>query len=208
VAATNQDLSQLVANKQFRADLYYRLNVIPIFLPPLRDRAQDIPLLVQYFVRKLSARLNKPIDSIPEEVMEILEAHDWPGNIRELQNVIERALVLATDSVLRPALTELKQMTKQPSLATTHTLAEAEREHILVVLKQTDWRIGGQDGAAARLGLPRTTLFYRMRRLGIETRRSSQVRSVRQKQNAEPLPFETPAVAARHAERFKAVANF
>ncbi len=120
VAATNQDLSQLVANKQFRADLYYRLNVIPIFLPPLRDRAQDIPLLVQYFVRKLSARLNKPIDSIPEEVMEILEAHDWPGNIRELQNVIERALVLATDSVLRPALTELKQMTKQPSPATTH----------------------------------------------------------------------------------------
>ena len=208
VAATNQDLLQLVANKQFRADLYYRLNVIPIFLPPLRDRAQDIPLLVEYFVRKFSARLNKPIDSIPGEVMEILEAHDWPGNIRELQNVIERALVLATDSVLRPALTELKEMTKQPSPATTHTLAEAEREHILVVLKQTDWRIGGQDGAAARLGLPRTTLFYRMRRLGIETRRSSLVRSVRQKQNTEPLPFETASVAARHAERFKAVANF
>ena len=208
VAATNQDLSQLVANKQFRADLYYRLNVIPIFLPPLRDRAQDVPLLVQYFVRKLSARLNKPIDSIPEEVMEILKAHDWPGNIRELQNVIERAVVLATDSVLRPALTELKQMTKQPSPATTRTLAEAEREHILVVLKQTDWRIGGQDGAAARLGLPRTTLFYRMRRLGIETRRSSLVRSVRQKQNTEPLPFETAAVAVPHTERFKAVANF
>jgi len=127
VAATNQNLSQLVANKQFRADLYYRLNVIPIFLPPLRERAQDIPLLVQYFVKKLSARLNKPIDSIPEEVMEILKAHDWPGNIRELQNVIERAVVLAPDSVLRPALTELKQMTKQPSAAATRTLAEAER---------------------------------------------------------------------------------
>src|ERR1700733_10478320 len=107
VAATNQDLSQLVAKKQFRADLYYRLNVIPIYLPPLRERTQDIPLLVEYFVKKLSARLNKPIGSIPEEVMEILEAHDWPGNIRELQNVIERALVFATDSVLPPELTEL-----------------------------------------------------------------------------------------------------
>jgi formate hydrogenlyase transcriptional activator len=207
VAATNQDLSQLVANKQFRADLYYRLNVIPVFLPPLRDRAQDIPLLVEFFVKKLSTRLNKPIDSIPEEVMEILKAHDWPGNIRELQNVIERAVILAPDSALRPALTELKQMTKEPSAAATRTLAETEREYILQVLKQSDWRIGGQDGAAARLGLPRTTLFYRMRRLGIETRRSSLVRSVRQKQNTEPLPFETPAVPTRHAERFKAVAN-
>src|SRR6266436_3010959 len=173
VTATNQDLSQLVANKQFRADLYYRLNVIPIFLPPLRERVQDIPLLVQYFVKKLSARLNKPINSIPEEVMEILKAHDWPGNIRELQNVIERAVVLAPDSVLRPALTELKQMTKQPSAAATRTLAEAEREHILEVLKQTSWLIGGRDGAASRLGLPRTTLIHRMRKLGIERRRSA-----------------------------------
>ena len=161
VAATNRDLSQLVANKQFRADLYYRLNVVPIFLPPLRERAQDIPLLVEYFVKKLSARLNKTIDSMPEEVMEILKAHDWPGNIRELQNVIERAVVLAPDSALRPALAELKQMTKQPSAAATRTLAEAEREHILEVLKQTSWLIGGQDGAATRLGLPRTTLIHR-----------------------------------------------
>jgi formate hydrogenlyase transcriptional activator len=170
VAATNQDLSQLVATRQFRADLYYRLNVIPIFLPPLRERAQDIPLLVEYFVRKLSARLNKPIDSIPEEVMEILKAHDWPGNIRELQNVIERAVVLAPDSVLRPALAELKQMSKQPSTAATRTLAEAEREHILEVLKQTSWMVGGQDGAATRLGLPRTTLIHKMRKLGIGRR--------------------------------------
>ncbi len=208
VAATNQDLSRLVANKQFRADLYYRLNVIPIFLPPLRERAQDIPLLVQYFVKKLSARLNKPIDSIPEEVMEILKAHDWPGNIRELQNVIERAVVLAPDSVLRPALTELKQMAKQPSAASTRTLAEAEREHILEVLKQTDWLIGGRDGAATRLGLPRTTLVYKMRKLGIETRRSSRVRSIQQKHATEPPLFERAAASGLRTERIRAVANF
>jgi formate hydrogenlyase transcriptional activator len=186
VAATNQDLSQLVANKQFRADLYYRLNVIPISLPPLRDRAQDIPLLVEYFVRKFSARLNRPIDLIPDEVMEVLKAHDWPGNIRELQNVIERAVVLSPGSVLRPTLTELKQMTKQPSAASSRTLAEAEREHILAVLKQTDWLIGGQDGAATQLGLPRTTLIYKMRKLGIEPRRSHRGRSVLQKHGGEP----------------------
>ncbi len=208
VAATNQDLSQLVANKQFRADLYYRLNVIPIILPPLRDRAQDIPLLVEYFVTKLSARFKKVIDSIPEEVMRILKAHDWPGNIRELQNVIERAVVLAPDSVLRPALTELKQMTKQRSAAATRTLAEAEREHILEVLKQTDWLIGGRDGAATRLGLPRTTLVYKMRKLGIETRRSSRVRSVQQKHDTEPPLFERSAASGLPTERFRAVANF
>jgi len=207
VAATNQDLSRLVANKQFRADLYYRLNVIPIFLPPLRKRAQDIPLLVEYFVKKLSARLNKPVDSIPEEVMEILKAHDWPGNIRELQNVIERAVVLAPDSVLRPALTELKQMTKQPSAAATRTLAEAEREHILEVLKQTSWLIGGRNGAAARLGLPRTTLVYKMRKLGIETRRSSRARSVRQKHDTEATLFEKVAASGFRTERFRAVAK-
>jgi formate hydrogenlyase transcriptional activator len=206
VAATNQNLSQLVATKQFRADLYYRLNVIPIFLPPLRERAQDIPLLVEYFVRKLSARLNKPIDSIPEEVMEILTAHDWPGNIRELQNVIERAVVLAPDSVLRPALTELK-MTKQPSAAATRTLAEAEREHILEVLKQTSWLIGGQDGAATRLGLPRTTLIHKMRKLGIETRPSSRVRSVQQKHNTESPLFEPAAARALRTPRIRAAAN-
>ena len=144
VAATNQDLEQLVANKQFRADLYYRFNVIPICLPPLRERTPDIPALVKYFVNKFSARLNKPIDVIPDEVMEVLKAHDWPGNIRELQNVIERAVVLSPESVLRLALTELKQMTKPQSAGAARTLADAEREHILEVLKQTDWLIGGQ----------------------------------------------------------------
>ena len=172
VAATNQNLEQMVANKQFRADLYYRLNVIPISLPPLRERTQDIPALVKHFVNKFSARFVKPIDVIPDDVMEVLKAHDWPGNIRELQNVIERAVVLSSESILRLALTELKQMTKQESASAARTLADAEREHILDVLKQTGWLIGGQDGAAARLGLPRTTLIYKMRKLGIETRRS------------------------------------
>jgi len=208
VAATNQDLSQLVANRQFRADLYYRLNVVPIFLPPLRERAQDIPLLVEYFVKTLSARLNKTIDSIPEEMMEILKAHDWPGNIRELQNVIERAVVLAPESALRPALAELKQMTKQPSAAATRTLAEAEREHILEVLRQTSWLIGGQDGAATRLGLPRTTLIHKMRKLGIEPRRSSRVRFVQQKHNTEPPLFERAEARVLRTQRFRSVANF
>jgi formate hydrogenlyase transcriptional activator len=178
VAATNQDLSKLVANKQFRLDLYYRLNVIPINLPPLRERGQDIPLLVDYFVRKLSARLNRSIDLIPDEVMDVLKAHDWPGNIRELQNFIERAVVFSPESVLRLPLTDLKQMTKQSSESVSRTLADAEREHILGVLKQTDGLIGGMHGAASRLGLPRTTLVYKMRKLGIESRRSHRARPV------------------------------
>jgi len=180
VAATNQDLAGLVAKKQFRADLYYRLNVIPICLPPLRERVQDIPLLVQHFVQKLSVRFNKPIDLIPDDVMEVLKAHDWPGNIRELQNFIERAVVFSSESVLRLPLTDLKQMTKQPSPFASRTLADAEREHILEVLKQTDGLIGGLHGAASRLGLPRTTLVYKMRKLGIEAHRSHRARSVQQ----------------------------
>jgi formate hydrogenlyase transcriptional activator len=180
VAATNQDLSKLVANKQFRADLYYRLNVIPINLPPLRERVEDIPLLVEYFVRKLSVRLARSIDLIPDQVMEVVKAHDWPGNIRELQNFIERAVVFSPESVLRLPLPDLKLMTKQPSESASRTLAEAEREHILEVLKETDGLIGGQSGAATRLGLPRTTLVYKMRKLGIETRRSNRVRHLPQ----------------------------
>jgi formate hydrogenlyase transcriptional activator len=181
IAATNQDLAQLVAKKQFRADLYYRLNVIPICLPPLRERAQDIPLLVEYFVQKLSARFHKVIDVIPEEVMEVLIAHDWPGNIRELQNLIERAVVFSPEFVLRLPLADLKEMTKQPTTreSACRTLADAERDHILEVLRQTDGLIGGFHGAASRLGLPRTTLIYKMRKLGIETRRSSRSRSVK-----------------------------
>jgi formate hydrogenlyase transcriptional activator len=179
VAATNQDLASLVAKKQFRADLYYRLNVIPICLPPLRERVQDIPLLVEYFVQKLSARFNKPIDVIPDEVMEVLKAHDWPGNIRELQNFIERAVVFSPESVLRLPLADLKEVTKRwTAESACRTLADAEREHILEVLRQTDGQIGGLDGAASRLGLPRTTLVYKMRKLGIEARRAHRARFV------------------------------
>jgi transcriptional regulator with GAF, ATPase, and Fis domain len=179
VAATNQDLAQLVSKKLFRADLFYRLNVIPICLPPLRERVQDIPALTEFFVAKYAASLNKPIDSIPDEVMALLKAHDWPGNIRELQNFIERAVLFSPGSVLRLPL-DLKQTVKQNSESVSRTLADADREHILEALKQADWLIGGQDGAANRLGLPRTTLVYKMRKLGIETRRSLRARPIRQ----------------------------
>jgi formate hydrogenlyase transcriptional activator len=182
VAATNQDLAQLVSKKLFRADLFYRLNVIPICLPPLRERVQDILPLTEFFVAKFAACLNKPIDLIPDEVMAVLKAHDWPGNIRELQNFIERAVLFSPGSVLRLPL-DLKQMVKQNSESTSRSLADADREHILETLKQTDWLIGGQDGAANRLGLPRTTLIYKMRKLGIEIRRSSRPRPVRQVAN-------------------------
>ena len=179
VAATNQDLGQLVTKKLFRADLFYRLNVIPICLPPLRERVQDIPTLTEFFVAKFAARFNKPIDLIPDEVMAVLKAHPWPGNIRELQNFIERAVLFSPGSVLRLPL-DLKHTVKQRLESASRTLADADREHILETLKQTDWMIGGQGGAADRLGLPRTTLIYKMRKLGIETRRSPRARAIRQ----------------------------
>ena len=179
VAATNQDLGQLVSKKLFRADLFYRLNVIPICLPPLRERIQDILPLTEFFVAKFAASLNKPIDLIPDEVIGVLKAHDWPGNIRELQNFIERAVLFSPGSVLRLPL-DLKQTAKQSSESAARTLADADREHIVETLKQTGWMIGGQDGAANRLGLPRTTLIYKMRKLGIETRRSLGARPIRQ----------------------------
>jgi formate hydrogenlyase transcriptional activator len=183
VAATNQDLGQLVARKLFRADLFYRLNVIPLYLPPLRERVQDIPALTEFFVAKFAASLNKPIDSIPDEVMAVLKAHDWPGNIRELQNFIERAVLFSPGSVLRLPLDFNQRMTqtvKQSPEGAARTLADADRDHILETLNQTNWMIGGQDGAANRLGLPRTTLIYKMRKLGIATRRSQGAGPIRQ----------------------------
>jgi transcriptional regulator with GAF, ATPase, and Fis domain len=179
VAATNQDLEQLVNKKLFRVDLFYRLNVIPICLPPLRERVQDIQPLTEFFVAKFAARFNKPIDLIPDEVVAVLKAHDWPGNIRELQNFIERAVLFSPGSVLRLPL-DLKHTVKQISESASRSLADADREHILEALEQTDWMIGGQHGAANRLGLPRTTLIYKMRKLGIEIRRSTRARPIRQ----------------------------
>jgi formate hydrogenlyase transcriptional activator len=179
VAATNQDLGQLVAKKLFRADLFYRLNVIPLFLPPLRERVQDILPLTEFFVAKFAGRLNKIIESIPNDVVDVLKAYDWPGNIRELQNCVERAVLFSPGSILRLPL-DLKQTVKQSSESASRTLADADREHILETLEQANWLIGGQDGAANRLGLPRTTLIYKMRKLGIEVRRRQSVRPIRQ----------------------------
>jgi len=164
IAATNQDLWGMVREKKFRADLYYRLNVFPITLPPLRERRGDIPALAAHFVRKFAQRLGKPVCHIPDEVMEALANHDWPGNIRELQNFIERAVIMTTGAVLRPRLADL---TPQPTTTTVRTLADAERAHIVETLRETNGVVGGKSGAAARLGLPRTTLLARMQRLGL-----------------------------------------
>jgi formate hydrogenlyase transcriptional activator len=164
IAATNQDLWTMVQQKKFRADLYYRLNVFPINLPPLRERDGDIPLLARHFVRKFAERQGKAIDRIPEDVMEAIESHDWPGNIRELQNFIERAVIMTTGSVLSPRLAEVRMQTV---LAEVRTMADAERAHIVATLRETKWVVGGLGGAAARLGLPRTSLISRMRRLGL-----------------------------------------
>jgi hydrogenase-4 transcriptional activator len=165
VAATNQDLWQMVQERKFRADLYYRLNVFPVTLPPLREREDDVRLLVEYFVRKFADRQGKSIDHIPDEVMEVLKHYRWPGNIRELQNFIERAVIMTTGRVLRPDMADLR--TEVSVSPTVRTLADAERAHIAATLRETRWVVGGRNGAAARLGLPRTTLIAMMRRLGI-----------------------------------------
>jgi formate hydrogenlyase transcriptional activator len=167
VAATNQNLAQMVRDRQFRADLYYRLNVFPIALPPLRERLEDIPFLVRHFVRKFAQRMKRDISHIPEEVMAILRLHDWPGNIRELQNFIERAVILSPGPMLQLPHNELKRLVKYDTPSAIRTLADAERDHIREVLRQAGWVVGGRDGAAARLGVARTTLLYRMRKLGI-----------------------------------------
>jgi len=166
VAATNRDLAKLVAQNQFRRDLYYRLNVFPIPLPPLRDRSGDIPLLVMHFVRIYSERLHKQIEWIPREVMEALVDHSWPGNIRELQNFIERSVILANGNTLRPPIGELRPTTEIDSLQPI-TLQEVERYHICKTLEQSHWVIGGPSGAALRLGLKRSTLYARMQKLRI-----------------------------------------
>ncbi|HEX5228494.1 MAG TPA: sigma 54-interacting transcriptional regulator [Bryobacteraceae bacterium] len=167
VAATNRNLAQMVQERQFRADLFYRLNVFPIALPPLRERADDVPQLVRHFVHKFAERMNKQIDVIPEDALETLKSYAWPGNIRELQNVIERAVILSHGGVLRAPMNDLKTATDVPEYARPSTLADAERVHIMNVLREVDWVVGGRRGAAVRLGLPRTTLLHRMHKLGI-----------------------------------------
>jgi formate hydrogenlyase transcriptional activator len=170
LAATNADLAQLVAEKKFRSDLYYRLNVFPVALPALRERPEDISLLVHFFAQKFSQQMKKQIKTIPRETITQLTSYSWPGNIRELQNLIERAVILSRGSVLEVPLAELKQsangsLTNQ--LQGPIKLEAVEREHIMKILRETGWVIGGPTGAAARLGLNRTTLNHRMRKLGI-----------------------------------------
>ncbi len=171
IAATNKDLAELVAQNQFRRDLYYRLNVFPIPVPPLRDRSGDIPLLVTHFVRIYSERMHKQIESIPAEVMEALVGHSWPGNIRELQNFIERSVILTGGKTLRPPLGGLRQTAEIDSLKPV-TLEEAERQHICKTLEHVHWVVSGPRGAALRLGLKRSTLYARMQKLGIFRGRS------------------------------------
>ncbi len=170
VAATNTDLSELVEQKKFRSDLYYRLNVFPIVVPPLRERPEDIPLLVNFFAQRFARQMKKPIESVPKETMSALINYHWPGNIRELQNLVERAVILSRGSTLEVPLGELKSRTSNHTNGTadgTTTLEAVEREHILRILSEAKWVIGGPTGAAARLGLNRTTLNHRMRKLGI-----------------------------------------
>lgn len=172
VTATNRDLSQMVANREFRGDLFYRLNVFPIVLPPLRDRREDIPLLVRYFTQKYARRMNRQIESIPTEAIDALTNWNWPGNVRELENFIERAVILTRGSALHVPLAELRNGPPQEPAApaAVATLAEAEREHILRALQEANWIVGGPGGAAARLGMKRTTLQSRMLKLGIRRR--------------------------------------
>jgi formate hydrogenlyase transcriptional activator len=166
VAATNRLLHEMVAERTFRSDLYYRLNVFPIVLPPLRDRREDIARLVRYFAQKFARRMKKSIDTIPADAMAILCRWPWPGNVRELENVIERAVIQSRGSVLQVPLHEFRNAPQAGSDRAV-TLEDAERDHILKVLRETEWTIGGPSGAAARLGMKRTTLNSRMHKLGI-----------------------------------------
>jgi formate hydrogenlyase transcriptional activator len=171
IAATNRDLSKMVAEKQFRSDLFYRLKVFPVFAPPLRDRAGDIPILVRHFVSRHCRRMGRNIETIPDEAMEALSHWKWPGNIRELENFLERAVILTRGAVLHVPLAELEDMgeeDEETEIAANPTLQAAEREHILRALREAKGMIGGPNGAAARLGLKRTTLNSKIKKLGIE----------------------------------------
>ena len=173
VAATNRNLEKMVARGQFRSDLYYRLNVFPILLPALRERREDIPALVAYFVKLFSRRMGKQVDSIPPETMSAFQWHSWPGNIRELQNLVERAVILCRDGTLPNPL--FQRRTRHISLnihrnqagQLSMTSEDSDRALIVETLEQVGWIVGGPRGAAAKLGVKRTTLLAKMRRLGI-----------------------------------------
>jgi len=159
-------LLDMVKRNEFRSDLYYRLNVFPVSLPPLRERREDIPALVEHFVEILGRRMGKQIENVPPDTMSALTSYEWPGNIRELQNFIERSVILSTGDVLRPPLAELQRGPEVQSLGAI-TLEDAERDHIRKTLEHTRWVVAGPNGAAARLGIKRSTLYFRMQKLGI-----------------------------------------
>jgi formate hydrogenlyase transcriptional activator len=168
VAATNRDLAAMVADGHFRSDLYYRLNIYPLVLPPLRERRDDIPRLVRHFTQHFARRMGRRIETIPSAVLEALARYPWPGNVRELQNVIERAVIRSLGSSLQVPLSELPPADSKAQASTAAvTLADAERDHILAVLHETGWVLGGPKGAAARLGMKRSTLHWKMKKLGI-----------------------------------------
>jgi formate hydrogenlyase transcriptional activator len=179
ICATHRNLIEMVDKREFRPDLFYRLSVFPIELPPLRDRPEDIRLLVLHFARDYAARMHKRITAISEEFMAALERHSWPGNVRELQNFIERSMILATGPVLTGSLPEptcaILASAKSPELSAPVTLEQAERSHILQALQQTRGVVGGRNGAAVRLGLPRTTLIHKMKQLGINFAQRSEL---------------------------------
>ena len=164
-AATNRDLRQMVRDREFREDLYYRLNAFPIFLPPLRERKADIPEFVQHFIQQFASSMDKVIEDIPEEIMRAIVHYSWPGNIRELQNYIARGVILSNDGVFESMPPE--RCEPEPVEVANPTLEDKVRQEILVACRRANWTLGGPRGAAARLGLKRTTLFYKMKRLGI-----------------------------------------
>ena len=169
VAATNVDLPEMVDAKRFRADLYYRLNVFPIHMPPLRERPEDIPLLVRHFVCDYASRMHRKIKVVASAAMDALVRYSWPGNVRELQHLIERAVILSTSELLKVPVSEIDDDIEAPRTGDSRrTLEEVERAHILATLKETGWILSGPRGAASRLGLNRSTLQFRMKKLGID----------------------------------------
>jgi formate hydrogenlyase transcriptional activator len=172
VAATHRNLKQMAEHGEFRSDLFYRLHVFPLQIPALRERRVDIPLLVRHFVNHYARRMNRCTETISPEAMEALTNYSWPGNVRELQNFIERAVILSPGSVLRAPLAELKEPAVQMRTSGMSTLEQMEREHVLRAVRASHWVLGGPNGAAARLGMKRTTLAYRIRKLNIPLRPS------------------------------------
>ncbi|HET6931510.1 MAG TPA: sigma 54-interacting transcriptional regulator [Candidatus Acidoferrum sp.] len=166
VAATHRNLVEMVKRNEFRSDLYYRLNVFPIPLPPLRERREDIPALVEHFVEIYSRRMGKQIDQVSPETMSELASYPWPGNIRELQNFIERSVIVTSGNILQPPLASLRAAAEVGTVGAI-TLEDAERDHIIKTLEETRWVVSGPNGAAARLGIKRSTLYFRMQKLGI-----------------------------------------